>query len=564
MNMRFRGTIIMVVFLLPSWLFAQDDKELAPVTRTYAITNVTIIQGPSRKIDMGTVVVKDGLITAVGKGASIPPEAIVIKADSMFIYAGFIDGLTRAGVTKPKDENKDKIKDPGNPPTDRAGINPQIDVRNFLNPSDKSLEEIRNLGFTVAQVVPYGNLFPGQAAIVFTGSRSADQMVVSSKSAMYSELSGANNVYPATILGVMAKWRDVYRQAVQAKTYEGLYASNRSGLERPAMDRTLEAFYPVIDQRLPVIFKSEKIVDVSRILTLKSDLGFSLIFADLKEGWPIINKIKSSGAKVFLSLDLPDEVKKDDKKDDKKDPKKEEAPKAKTSAQLEKDALDKRKGEAIANYTGQAAGFQKAGVLFGFSGMTAKSKDIPANLRRMIAAGLSEDAALAALTTNPAQLLGLSDRMGSIDNGKMANLVITDKTYFNEKAKIRYVFVDGVMYKMEVKEVKKTDATAKAEIEGSWSTVTQSPQGNSEAKLTFKKDGSSYTGTMSGGMLPAAVDLKDVNLDGTTLTFSYTLNFGGNTIKIDVEVNIDGDTLKGSSTAGTFGSFPTEGTKDPK
>src|SRR5688572_29059358 len=76
-----------------------EEKELAPVSRTYAITNVNIIQAPGKKIDRGTIVLKDGLILSVGKtAAAIPPEAVVIKADSMYVYAGFIDGLSRTGV----------------------------------------------------------------------------------------------------------------------------------------------------------------------------------------------------------------------------------------------------------------------------------------------------------------------------------------------------------------------------------------------------------------------------------------------------------------------------------
>ena len=577
MNMRYRWTTLLMVLLLPAWLFGQDDKELAPVTRTYAITNANIIQAPGRKIEMGTVVMKDGLIIAVGKGVTIPPEAIIIKADSMYVYAGFIDGLTRAGVTKPKEETKDKIKDPGNPPADRAGITPQLDVRNFLNPSDKALEELRGLGFTTAQVVPHGNLLPGSAAIVLTGASSGDAMVLISKSALYSELTGANNIYPSNILGVMAKWRDLYRQAVQTKSYEGMYAANRTGLERPTSERTLEAFYPVIDQKIPMIFRTEKMLDANRVLTLKNDLSFSLMLAELKDGWPMINKIKVSGAKVFLSLDLPEEIKTTEKKDAatvsgsairKADSTKlastTPASKTKTPADLEKEALEKRKEEAIANYVGQASSFQKAGIPFGFSTMSAKSKDILANLRRMIKAGLTEDAALAALTTTPAQLLGLSDRMGTVDNGKMANLVITDKSYFNEKAKVRFVFVDGVMYKLDIKEAKKGDSNAKVDLEGSWSIVTQNPQGNTDGKWTFKKDGSGYTGTVAGGRLPAPVDMKDVSLDGNALTFNYSVTFGSNTIKVEVEVSIDGDTLKGTTSVGQFGSFPVEGTKDPK
>ena len=544
--------------LLPLSLMGQDEQELSPVTRTYAITNVNIIQAPGRKIDMGTVIIKDGLIKAVGKGIAIPAEAIVIKADSMYVYAGFIDGMTRAGVSKPKEENRERVKDPGNPTPERAGITPYVDVRFSLNPADKALEDLRNAGFTTAQVVPYGNLFPGQAAVILSGGRSADGMVLVGRSSMYSELTGASNVYPTNLLGVMATWRDVYRKAVQAKAYEGVYASNRSGLERPIADRNLEALYPVIDQKLPVIFKTERLLDVNHVLTLKKDLGFTAVFADVKDAWPIINAIKGSGAKTFLSIDLPEEVKKDDKK---KDEKKESAP---STAQIEKDGLEKRKAEAIQQYAAQAGAFQKAGVSFGFSTLTAKTKDIPANLRRMIAAGLTEDGALAALTTNPAQMLGLSDRMGSIDNGKMANLVITDKSYFNEKAKVRYVFVDGVIYTMDVKETKKSDPNANVEVEGSWSTVTESPQGKAEGKMTFKKEGSNYSGKVSGGRLPAPVDLTDVSLDGNILTFKYSMTFGTNSVTISGEVTVDGDSFKGTISFGQNRTAPIEGTRDPK
>ncbi|MCX8489562.1 MAG: amidohydrolase family protein [Cyclobacteriaceae bacterium] len=558
---------IIALLICSCWLFAQDEKELKPVTRTYAIINVNVVQAPGKKIDMTTVLVKNGLITAVGKGVAIPSEAIVIKADSMYMYAGFIDGLSRAGVTKPKEEaGRERVKDPGNPAPERAGITPQNDVRSSLNASDNSIEDLRNVGFTVAQVVPYGNLLPGQSSIVLLGGKSADQMVLVSNSSLYSELSGANGVYPNTTMAVMAKWRELYRQASQTKSYQSLYASNRSGLERPGSDRVLEAFYLVIDQRIPVLFKSEKMLDAHRILTLKSDLGFSLMLADVKEGWPVANKIKASGAKVFLSLDLPEEVKKEEnKKLTKADSAKtKEDAKPKTADELEKDALEKRKVEAIANYTSQASVFNKAGILFGFSSLSTKPKDIHANLRRMIVAGLPEDAALAALTTAPAQLLGLSDRMGTVENGKMANLVISDKPYFNEKAKVRYVFVDGVMYKLEVKEEKKSASNAKIEIEGSWSTVTQTPQGSNEGKVTFKKEGSGYKGTISGGRMPAPADLTSVTLNGNKLSYSYALSFGGNSIKVEVEATVEGDSFKGNASIGPQGIFSIEGTKNPK
>jgi hypothetical protein len=551
---------------------ALEEKSLiAPVGRAYAITNATIVQGPGRKIEKGTVVMKDGLITAVGIGVSVPPEAIIIKADSMFVYAGFIDGLSRTGVTKPKEEKeKEKVKDPGNPPAERAGITPQNDVRNWLNPNDKSVEELRNLGFTVSQVVPYGNFLPGSAAIVLLGGKSPDDMVLVNNSALYSELSGAQNVYPNTVMAVMAKFRELYRNASLTKSYQSVYAANRNSLPRPENDRILESFYPVIDQRIPVLFKSEKVMETQRVFTLKNDLGFSLLIGDVKEGWPIIPKIKSSGAKVFLSLDLPEEVKKDEKKTDKpgkdvkKDSTKNEEPKKekiKTPLDLEKEALEKKKKDAIASYTSQPSEFTKAGVTYGFSAMSAKTKDIQANLRRMIKAGLTEDAALAGLTTNPAQLLGLSDRMGTVDNGKMANLVVSYKPYFDEKSKVRYVFVDGALYKMETKEAKKDD---KVSAKGNWSYSTETPQGTATGKLVIKEEKGSYSGTITNSFTGKEVEIKNVELDGKKLSFTFQYDNSGATLNVEVSVDIDGNNFEGTMTAGPNGSFPVKATKDPK
>lgn len=555
-----RNFVVLLILVLPVLVFAQDDKPLAPVTRTYAITNVNIIQAPGRKVDMGTVLIKDGIIKSVGKNISIPADAIVIKADSMYVYAGFIDGLSRAGVVKPKEENnRERPKDPGNPTPERAGITPQNDVRNSLDINEKSIEEMRSIGFTTAHVVPYGGMLPGAGSIVLLGGQSADHMVLSPKVSFYSELSPAQRVYPATVIGVMAKFRELYRQASLSKNYETLYASNRNGLERPATDRVLEAFYPVIDKRSPVLFKSEKVLDIQRVLTLQNDLGFTLMLADVKEGWDVIPKIKAANAKTFLSLDLPEE-KKEEKKDDKA--KKEEKPKSITD--LEKEALEKRKADFTAKYTAQPSTFQKAGITFGFSTLSAKSKDIPYNLRRMIAAGLTEDQALAALTTNPAQLLGLSDRLGTIDNGKMANLVISDKPYFHEKAKVRYVFVDGVLYKQEVKEEKKGDKDGKKiEAKGSWSYSTETPQGTNTGKIKLKNDGGTYSGIITSNMSDAETEMKDISLDGNKLSFSFDYKMGTNIVKIDVSLTLDGDSFEGSMAVGTFGSFPMKGTKDP-
>lgn len=541
---------------------APEEKELAPVSRTYAITNATITQAPGRKLTQATLVIKDGLISAVGKNVSIPADAVIIKGDSLHLYAGFIDGLSRVGVNKPKeDANRERPRDPGNPTPESAGITPEKDVRTVLNPQEKSIEELRALGFTTAQVVPYGNMLPGSAAVIMLGGKTVDGMTLNGKSALFSELQGAQRVYPATVIAVIAKFRELYRQAIQAKTYEALYASNRSGLNRPTTDRVLEAFYPVIDKKIPVVFEADRYLETQRAIGLQNDFGFLLVLADVKEGWDAIPKIKSTNTKVFLSLDLPED-KKDDKKDN-KDKKTDAKQDDTTLTPQEKEALEKRKAEFLALYTGQAAAFQKGGVAFGFSTLSAKSADIRANLRRMIKSGLTEDQALAALTTNSAQLLGLSDRLGSLDNGKIANVVISDKPYFHGKANVRYVFVDGTLYKYDPKETPKADSNGKFDIVGTWTVTTQATDGKTEETLTVKKDGKDFTGSITGGKLTQAVPLEFIELNGSSLKYSYTVQLGGQSYKVDVQATVDATSFKGTAQHGTTGSFAVEAKKEP-
>lgn len=569
--------LLWLVFSWPAVLLAQfpqrqqqEVKPLEPVSSTYAITNATVYQAPGRKLDGATVVLKDGLITGVGKNLSIPPEAIIIKGDSLHVYAGFIDGLSHAGVPKPKEERRERPQDPANPPAEYAGITPEVDVRSVLDPEEKSIDELRTLGFTTAHVVPYGNMLPGSGAIVLLSGKSTDGMVLVSKSSMFSELAGAQRVYPATVIAVMAKWRELYKQAQLSKNYQAQYTANPGGIPRPATDRILEAFYPVIDKKMPVFFEADRYLDIQRILSLKADLGFSLFIGDVKEGWDAIPKIKSTGTKVFLSLDLPDD-KKDDKKGDKRgsgkagaekkadEPKKQDEPSI--FAPGEKESLEKRKAEFLALYTGQASTFQKAGVPFGFSSLSAKPADIRGNLRRMVAAGLTEDQALAALTTSPAQLLGLSDRLGSIDNGKIANLVVSDKPYFDEKSNVRYVFVDGAMFKYDPKAAK-AEANGK-DISGTWTVSSQTAQGSTEHTVTFKKEGASYTGSITGTGMEEAIMLENIEVVGNKLKYSYTAGTGGQTQKVDVEVTLEGDSFKGTASAGGSGTYAVEGKKNP-
>lgn len=560
--------ILGLAVLLPNWSNAQDSN-LRPVSTKYAITNATIVQAPGRVIERGTVVFENGVIKSVGANVTVPADAWVIEADSMYIYAGFISGMSNIGVPKPKDDKErldSKLKQ--NPPYEKAGITPGANVVDQLDAGDKSISDFKKIGFTAALTAPHKGMMSGRSAVILLGGSTPEGMVMKDNYSLYSQLGGTSGMYPSTVIGVMAKYRDMYRKAEQSSAYQSSYGS---GMERPVRDMTIEALHPVVSRQLPVSFKSPNLLDIHRVLTLKKDLGFNLHLVEVKQGWDAIDAIKNSGAGLFLSLDLPEM--KEEKKKEKKyeegeegdgEEKAEEA--EKSEMDIEKEGLEKRKQEMIAMHYKQASMFQSQGVRFGFSTLNVKTKDFKKNLSGVIKNGLTEDQALAALTTTPAQMLGVSSLMGSIDNGKMANLVITDKPYFDEKSNVRYVFVDGMMTEYEAKKEKKKKEGTGEDIDpnGKYNYSYSSEDGQSWSG-TFSIEGSkdNYSGTFYLSFNDTNNDLQDIEVSGNLLTFSFPVDGGGQTVDVSISLEYDGDAFSGILVAGPFGSYDMEASKDP-
>ena len=480
------SVVLLMYFLAPHQSLigqggSSSNTQLQPVTQTYALTGVSIVQAPDKEPVKGTVLIKDGLIHAVGADVSIPGEAEVIDMESMYLYPGFIDGMSHTGIPKPKaDQNQGNRSrrqgrsDAANPPNKDAGIQPERLVRDLIDPKDASIAALRKVGFTAVHVVPRGRMLPGSGALVMLSGDSPDEMILQGQSSLFGQFVTAPGVYPGTLLGIMAKWRDLYRQAKLAQQHEQAYTQNPTGMKRPNYDRVVTAFYPILNKDFPVVFKAEKALEAYRAIALSEELGYALVLAGLQQGWDLTDEIQSANIPVFLSLDLPKAEK------EKKESDSEEVPKEMTELEKEAEALKERKAKAYTQTVSQAATFAKAGIDFGLSTEGSKVKSIQENLRTMIKHGLSEEDALAALTTHPANILGVSDIMGTVEAGKIANLVISDKPYFEEKSNVRYVFVEGNLFEFEAPKPKKKgdpDA-APAKAAGTWSYTVETPQGS--------------------------------------------------------------------------------------
>jgi imidazolonepropionase-like amidohydrolase len=530
------------------------QNEAREVTQTYVIKNAMVVQKPGTILPSTHVVIRNGLIEAIGAQVAIPFDAQIIDADSMYVYAGFIDAASHTGIPK-KEERRERPQDldPSDPPNDLAGITPYQKATDVIDTKEKSIEDMRDNGFTMSHVVPSGRMLPGKGAIILNKEGSIADITLADETAMFSQFSPAQRMYPATTIAVMSKWRDLYTNAKYQSTYASKFELNPSGMQRPVMDDATEALVDVVNGNLSVFFKADNALDIHRAIKLQNDLGMKLVLVDVEQAYPAMDIIKAKNIPLILSPDLPKEEK---KKDDKKDEEKKDA---------ETTALEKRKMETIEKYVGQAGMLEKNGVKFAFSFLDAKVKDFKPNVKRMIDAGLTEDGALAAMTTTPASMIGMDKMAGTVEKGKIANLVITDKPYFDEKSNIRYVIVDGNVKEYEVKAKKKKSNGGDGEpvaLDGEWSFEIEIPGQTQTGTIVVSKNGDGFDIKFASSDEPDDyTDASNVSLDGNNLTFDAAVDNGGFTMNLNFDLEIDGNSYEGTVTAGNMGTFPMSGDK---
>lgn len=564
---------------LPIKAQVNSGESVPDVTRTIALTNAHVIQSPGQIQERSNVIIRDGLIIAVGPDAVIPFDAIEIPADSLTVYAGFIDGLSHTGIPQPKQQpEQERPDDPANPPNELAGVLPHRDVRGLLDPKDKRIASMRESGFTAAHVVPRGRMLPGLGAIILLGGDTPNEMVYRGETALYAQLSGARRMYPGTDMAVIAKLRQLYRESERRHRVEQLYNENPTGLERPRYDPVHYAMFPVLEGNRPIFFQTDGVLDLHRVLSVQKELGFPAVLTGLSQSFDAIDKLKSANLPLLLTLELPKELQKDktEPPTDSTRATPTDAPIALpevmhldydpdlrvtsfTDIAIEKENLETRRHMAYKTHVSNAATLEAEGLSFGFSTGGASPSDLLTNVRKMVGEGLSETAALAALTTTPAEILGLTSSMGTVEVGKMGNLVVTKGSIFDEDGEIRYVFVDGRKYDVEPpKKSSGTGGGAGANPAGTWSLTISSPDGEIAGTLTINGSDDDWSGTLIVEIAPEASPLEYIALTDNVLTFSFNAGGFGT---INSSLTLDADSMNGSFDVPNVGPVSVSGTR---
>jgi len=405
---------------------------------TYAITNARIVTVSGPVIERGTVVIRNGLIAAAGENVSAPPDARVIDGTGLTVYPGLIDSYTDLGlpeaapspspspggggggffaVTQPRPAT-------GPNSTQPPGLQPEVMVEDVIRPGGAEIEASRNIGITTALTLPRTGIWMGQSALINLAGETPQQMIVRSPVAMHVGFTPLRNGgYPGSLLGVFSSLRQMMLDAQRYRDALQIYERAPRGTRRPETDRSLAALVPVIEGRMPVVMLANSEREITRALDLGEEFKLRLIIAGGREADRLSARLVKQNVPVLLSLNLP---------------------KRTTAALPEADPEPLRELRERVAAQETAGKLAKAGVRFAFqSGSLTNMSDLLANAGRTIENGLSATDALRAFTIWPAEILGVQNQLGSIETGKIANVIVVRGDLFDRNSHVTHVFIDG-------------------------------------------------------------------------------------------------------------------------
>jgi imidazolonepropionase-like amidohydrolase len=392
--------------------------------RYFAVKNARIVPVSGPVIENGTVVIAKGLIQSVGTDVAIPPEAWVIDGKGLTVYPGLIDAGTNLGLAQDDEAKKRGTGPSASGPEDRPATTPWRVAADELKTDDKRIESWRSAGFTTALSVPDGGIFPGQATVIdLAGERTGDYIVRHRAVVPLSfKPVGGFFGFPDSLMGTIAYVRQVLDDTAWYTQAEPIYQANPTKTERLPYDRTEYVLSRALQNNELVLLPANNSIQIVRALRLADEWKVRAVLYGGQQGYEVAAALAASKIPVLVSLKWPERSKDGD-------------------PEAEQTLRELRFRDQA---PGTPAALAKAGVKFAFySDGIATTKDIFKSLKKASDAGLAPDAALRALTLDSAEILGLSDRLGSIARGKIANLVVTDGDIFNEKSKVKHVFVDG-------------------------------------------------------------------------------------------------------------------------
>jgi len=387
------------------------------------------VSGPP--IEGGTVLIRDGRIEAVGKGIPVPADARKIDASGQWVLPGLIDSRTHLGIWEVDLDEMSRDEDERSDP-----VTPQARVIDAFYDESENIRVTRQTGVAAALVAPGdGNLINGQSALVDLSGGDLDRVLLKFPVAMHFSLGeppkaryAARNQTPSTRMGSAALIRSTLIQAREYLAKRDVYdrrvlecETGRPGRSKgrkeercppdvPARDLRMEALLPVLKGEVPAIFRAQRMDDILTAVRLAEEFHLRLILSHAAEGYKVADLLDSRKIPVIVGpiTTQPDRI------------------------------------ETAGALYENAARLHDAGVKIAIqTGQTSDARVLPWEAGLAVAYGLPWDAALRAVTLSPAEIFGVADRLGSLDRGKQANVIVTTGDPFQPLSHVRHLFIRG-------------------------------------------------------------------------------------------------------------------------
>jgi imidazolonepropionase-like amidohydrolase len=442
----------LLLALLPGALQAQRPTPPPHL----AIQNARIVTGSGQTIDRGTIVIENGLITAVGSNARVPEGAWVIDGEGLTVYPGLIDAMSAVGLPTSMRAAPGRGRGAAGAaqagqqevpyswgPEDRPATYTWMSAADDLNLEDDAIETWRNAGFTSVVATPERGIFPGQSAVINLAGERARDMVVKTPVAMRVNFRAGPGYrgFPNSLFGATAYVKQSFIDAAYYGRAWTIYNDSPAGLERPEYDRALEPLRVAINSNTYIMLPGDMGYEVQRAVMIGEQMGVNTMVYGARQGYQVAEELAEKNIPVLLDVNWPE-------------PPRDADPEAEV-------ALSLLRFRDRAPTT--PAEFERAGVRFAFYSGGAQPDKVMANVHKSIALGFSHEAALRAFTMAPAELFGVSDRLGSLETGKIANAVVTDGNLFDPDTKVMMVFVDGHRFETGAETVARGEETEEPE-----------------------------------------------------------------------------------------------------
>lgn len=516
-----------------------------------AITGARLVPVSGPVIERGTIVIRDGRITALGANVTAPADARVIDGAGLSIYPGLIDAASSLGVPRaatggggpggfgggggaPPAASQQGTANSAYP----VGQRPEVAVVDLLKADAAQWSSAHAAGITVAHAIPNSGMFRGQSAVIALGSGEVPALVVKAPIAQAIAFQGIRGAFPGSLMGVFAAMRQMFLDAQRYGAAVAAAARDPRGSPRPEWNPSLEALQGALAGTMPVVFEADTEREILRALDFAREFNLKPIIAGGDEAWKVAARLKAENVPVLLSLNFP-------------------KPTAAPAADADPEPIRVLQGRVDApKGPGRLAA---AGVRFAFTqgGGTSWSDHLP-NMRRAVAAGLSPDAALRGHTLAAAQILGVADRFGSLEVGKAAHLAVVRGDIFDSTSRVTHVVVDGA-----VTELPAPAATAAngrpgggargpggpggpgaTELGGTWMTTVAIEGTDHTVTIALRQDGQRLIGMLQGGLGVAQISHGELNADGE-FRFTAPVTLRDGTEEAVFVGNLTGNAIRG-------------------